>query len=61
LYNHLRDVPAIALSGLGQESDKERAAGAGFQEHLTKPLNMDELIRIVNFLRPKEAAAAAHS
>ncbi|NEX60319.1 hybrid sensor histidine kinase/response regulator [Noviherbaspirillum galbum] len=36
-------VKLIALSGYGQEGDKARAAEAGFDLHLTKPVDMDEL------------------
>ena len=41
------DVPAIALTGLGREEDVERARQAGFITHLTKPLNFEELVRLV--------------
>jgi signal transduction histidine kinase/ActR/RegA family two-component response regulator len=33
----------IALTGWGQASDKERAAAAGFDRHLTKPIDADLL------------------
>lgn len=34
---------AIALSGFGMESDIEKAYQAGFDEHLTKPVDIDRL------------------
>jgi len=37
----------IALTGWGQESDRERAREAGFDEHLTKPADPDALARLV--------------
>ena len=32
-----REVLLVALTGFGQEQDKERATRAGFDAHLTKP------------------------
>ena len=33
----------VALSGLGQQEDKARAAEAGFDRHFTKPVDINEL------------------
>lgn len=33
----------VALSGWGSEKDREKTAAAGFNEHLVKPVNPDEL------------------
>ncbi len=38
----------IALTGYGQESDKEEAFAAGFNHHLTKPVSITEVIVILN-------------
>jgi PAS domain S-box-containing protein len=35
----LRDVPMVALTGFGQEEDRQRALAAGFDQHLTKPVD----------------------
>jgi CheY-like chemotaxis protein len=35
--------PAIALSGFGMEEDIRLSREAGFAEHLTKPVNLDQL------------------
>jgi two-component system CheB/CheR fusion protein len=35
--------PAIALSGFGMEEDIRQSREAGFAEHLTKPVNLDQL------------------
>ncbi|MBA3590562.1 ABC transporter transmembrane domain-containing protein [Methylibium sp.] len=40
-------VPAIALSGLARGDDRVRALQAGFQVHLAKPVNPDELIATI--------------
>jgi PAS domain S-box-containing protein len=37
------EVTLIALSGWGQEDDKRRAAEAGFDSHLTKPVDLARL------------------
>jgi PAS domain S-box-containing protein len=42
-----RTVRLIALTGWGQDKDKARAREAGFDEHLTKPVDGDVLQRIV--------------
>ncbi|MGJ9418117.1 ATP-binding protein [Massilia sp. CMS3.1] len=38
----------VALTGYGQKSDVERAAGAGFDLHLTKPASLEDLERAVS-------------
>ncbi|MBX4200807.1 response regulator [Candidatus Parcubacteria bacterium] len=40
-----RKIKLIAFTGYGQEKDKQRAKEAGFDVHLTKPLNIDHLMR----------------
>lgn len=39
----LREVRLIALTGWGQEDDRRRSHGAGFDEHLVKPVNLAAL------------------
>ena len=34
---------AVALTGLGQPEGRERGLGAGFDEHLTKPIDLYQL------------------
>jgi len=41
-------VPIIAQTGWGQSKDKELAAAAGFNEHLTKPVDLDNLSRVIS-------------
>ena len=38
----------VALTGYGQKTDVDRAAGAGFDLHLTKPATLDDLARAVS-------------
>jgi CheY-like chemotaxis protein len=39
----LRDIKLIALTGWGQEEDRKRSEGAGFDYHLIKPANVSGL------------------
>jgi PAS domain S-box-containing protein len=40
-------IALIALTGWGQESDRRRAADAGFDHHLTKPVDLQRLDEIL--------------
>ena len=40
-------MPAIALSGYGQESDLEQTRAAGFVTHIVKPVDMDRLVSAI--------------
>ena len=42
-----RDVLLIAITGWGQEEDRRRAFEAGFDHHLTKPVQFDALLRLI--------------
>lgn len=46
----MANVPAVALTGYGRGADVERALEEGFAEHLTKPLDLDQLLQIVRRL-----------
>jgi CheY-like chemotaxis protein len=41
---HLR---LLALTGYGQETDRERTSGAGFHEHLVKPIDLGKIARSI--------------
>jgi CheY-like chemotaxis protein len=41
------EVRLIALTGYGSAEDRERAFAAGFDHHLTKPADLEELRRLV--------------
>jgi CheY-like chemotaxis protein len=54
-----RNARLIALTGWGQDQDKQAAKAAGFDEHLTKPVDPDDVERILHDLlsdAPDEAA-----
>jgi len=37
----------VSVTGYGQEEDRRKAEEAGFDHHLTKPVNPDTLLRLV--------------
>ncbi|HEV8444294.1 MAG TPA: response regulator [Steroidobacteraceae bacterium] len=45
---HGRGITLIAVSGWGQESDKQLATSAGFDAHLTKPADPETLARTIS-------------
>lgn len=47
-----RDLHLVAITGYGQYSDRLRSAAAGFDLHLVKPLDLGQLERVVEYLRP---------
>jgi CheY-like chemotaxis protein len=49
----------VALSGLGQEADKARAAESGFDRHFTKPVDVNVLAGFLAQLSAKTGAGEA--
>ena len=46
-------IPAIALTAYAGEMDEQQALKAGFQKHLAKPVELDELVKtVVELSRP---------
>ena len=43
----LKDLVLVAMTGYGQESDRERSREAGFDHHLVKPADLDTLLKIL--------------
>jgi CheY-like chemotaxis protein len=44
-------VLLLAITGWGQAGDKERAKAAGFDHHLTKPVDLDEVEQLLQDFR----------
>ena len=40
-------IPAIALTAYAGEYDQQKALAAGFQLHLPKPVDPDELVKAI--------------
>lgn len=47
-----RDIPLVALTGLGQEQDRDRTKACGFAAHLLKPVDLILLERTLDELAP---------
>jgi PAS domain S-box-containing protein len=62
LAARLRELPGtagarlVAVTGYGQDSDRERTAAAGFHHHLVKPVNPESLAAILQGLPPRRRA-----
>ena len=54
---HGKDAILIALTGWGQQEHRERSRLAGFDAHLTKPLDQGELSRLIASLTHREQSA----
>jgi CheY-like chemotaxis protein len=37
----------VAVTGYGQDSDRERARESGFEAHLVKPVPIDDVLRLI--------------
>ncbi len=42
-----RDLLLVAVTGWGQDEDRQRTSAAGFDHHLVKPVDPDELLRLL--------------
>jgi CheY-like chemotaxis protein len=51
-----RDLTVIALSGWGQEQDRRRSREAGIDYHMVKPVDLDELGRLLTALAPSRVS-----
>ena len=50
-FGHM--LPTVALTGYGQQEDKDKAMAAGFTAHLTKPAGAQELRDVLSLLLPE--------
>jgi PAS domain S-box-containing protein len=46
-YKNGGSIPAVALSAYTRTEDRQRALSAGFQMHMSKPVDPDELVNVV--------------
>ena len=49
----------VAMTGFGNEEDKRRTRAAGFDAHLTKPVELEALVTLLNDARARAAARPA--
>jgi two-component system, chemotaxis family, CheB/CheR fusion protein len=50
-------TPAIAYTGFGSPNEVERAREAGFEFHLTKPIDVEQLIDVIRTATSRHKAA----
>ena len=53
-----REIPIIAITGWGQDDDRQRSKDAGFDAHLVKPVVFEELTALLD--ERGGAAGATH-
>ena len=53
-------TPMIAVTGYSEYDDRGRAVNAGFNMHLTKPIEPDQLLAIMNLLLSQPDSGASH-
>jgi PAS domain S-box-containing protein len=56
-----RDVRLVALTGWGQEADRQRSASSGFDAHLVKPVDPSMLMRTIADLMDKPSNGVVSS
>jgi len=49
-----KKIQLIALTGWGEESDRRQSQAAGFDRHLTKPVDLDELCAVLRYTPPAD-------
>ena len=47
----LKDIPVVALTGFAMQGDEEKAIGAGCDGYITKPIEIKEVLEIINRFR----------
>jgi CheY-like chemotaxis protein/anti-sigma regulatory factor (Ser/Thr protein kinase) len=55
------DAYLVAMTGFGNEEDKRRTRAAGFDAHLTKPVELDALVSLLNEARQRHAQPPAEA
>jgi PAS domain S-box-containing protein len=56
---HARPIVLVAVTGWGQDHDRQKAFAAGFDHHIVKPADLDDLVPILNAAQEKVAATRA--
>jgi PAS domain S-box-containing protein len=56
-----KDVPVLAITGFGRPVDVERAEAEGFFSHVTKPIDVNDLVQMLRALPVKKQPATVTS
>jgi CheY-like chemotaxis protein len=56
-----KEIPVVALTGWGQDSDRLQSERAGCDRHLVKPVRLEEVERLLEELHPvaRDASSSA--
>jgi hypothetical protein len=54
------DVPAIAVTALSSEADKQRSLDAGYAAHVSKPIQIDGLLQVIQWVIGRSLPAPAN-
>jgi CheY-like chemotaxis protein len=54
-------VPAVALTAMARAEDRKRALSAGYQKHVSKPVDPAELVAVIASLVGRQALATRSS
>jgi len=57
----LADISLVAITGYGQQSDRMRSREAGFDAHLVKPIDIEQLAALVRALPRRDDVTASAS
>ena len=49
-HQKLKDLPVIAVTAQAMTGDEERCIAAGASGYISKPINVDELLKLINRL-----------
>jgi len=61
LESEIRDIPIIAMTAHAMAGDREKSIAAGMNDHVTKPIDPDELFNaLVKYIKPGEREIPAH-
>jgi DNA-binding response OmpR family regulator len=55
-----RPIRGIAISGFGTEEDRRRSLEAGYETHLTKPVDFNRLLEAIETLPPPRPGRVIH-
>ena len=55
------DLPIVAMTANAMDEDRERSLAAGMQDHLAKPIDVDQLVSTLERIAPAAITAPTHA